>query len=58
MHALLLNLFLEAVRFGTKNVISQTMALSSTKDVPVSKSSNSIQDSEPNIFYYSSTTTS
>lgn len=55
MHALLLNLFLEAVRFGTKKVMSQTIALSSTKDVPFSKSKNSVQVSEPNIFYSSTT---
>lgn len=31
--------------------MSQTRALSSTKDVPFSKSKNSVQVSEPNIFY-------
>lgn len=55
MHALLLNLFLEAVRFRTKKVMSQTLALSSTKDVPFSKSKNSVQVSEDNIFYSSTT---
>lgn len=50
MHALLLNLFLVAVRFGTKKVMSQTKALSSTKDVPFSKTKDSAQVSEPNIF--------
>lgn len=55
MHALLLNLFLEVVRFWTKKVMSQRVALSSNKDVPFSKSKNSVQVSEPNIFYSSTT---